>query len=329
MWGKRSRRAIVAVLIGSLLAVAGVVMTAHASTPVELPKQCEIFVDGEGIGLLSQTFVLGADAPAQANPGDTFTITIPAQTWTIQPNVAVSNYTVINVQYLLSSGTAVAGSAHVTAPGTINGFPLTSSADASNDMVGVEVSSSGFGPGTLVTPAVTFDVVAGTDDVQFGAYQAFLGFSVGGATNGGFASCDLLTLLSTTTISGSGGSSSTTTTTTVGGPTLPSLSVSDVSVTEPLRGSVRVRFTVTLSAPSSNRVSADFTTMDGTAIAPGDYRARHGRVRFGRGKVVKQVSVRVRSDLVSDPNEAFSLVLSNPVNATIADGTGIATVLDG
>ena len=44
---------------------------------------------------------------------------------------------------------------------------------------------------------------------------------------------------------------------------------------------------------------------------------------------MKQVSVRVRSDLVSDPNEAFSLVLSNPVNATIADGTGIATILGG
>jgi hypothetical protein len=39
--------------------------------------------------------------------------------------------------------------------------------------------------------------------------------------------------------------------------------------------------------------------------------------------------VKLRADPVSDPYETFALVLSNPVGATIADGTGIATIVGG
>jgi hypothetical protein len=52
-----------------------------------------------------------------------------------------------------------------------------------------------------------------------------------------------------------------------------SLTIDDVTVTEGNTGTVNAVFTVTLSPASSQAVSVDYMTADGTATAPGDYTA--------------------------------------------------------
>jgi hypothetical protein len=75
-------------------------------------------------------------------------------------------------------------------------------------------------------------------------------------------------------------------------------------------------------------VLVDYTTQNGTAVAPGDYTAKTGTLTFASGETSKSVAVTVVNDTVQEDAEAFNLVLSNPSNATISDTTGVATITD-
>ena len=86
-------------------------------------------------------------------------------------------------------------------------------------------------------------------------------------------------------------------------------------------------FTVTLSKPSAFPVSVDYTTRDQTAkVADGDYDAQSGTLTFPPGVTSRTISIQTNDDGSYDPNETFELVLSSPVSATIADGTGVGSI---
>ena len=108
----------------------------------------------------------------------------------------------------------------------------------------------------------------------------------------------------------------------------PTLTAEDVTVTEGNSGTVNATFAVDLSAPSGRAVSVDFATANGSAIAPADYVATSGTLDFAAGQTAKTVTVVVNGDVLDEINETFTTVLSNPTNATIADGTGVGTITD-
>jgi hypothetical protein len=66
---------------------------------------------------------------------------------------------------------------------------------------------------------------------------------------------------------------------------------------------------VTLSAPSAVPVTVDLATVAGTAVEGNDYNAQSGT-------------------LTCEGTLSFVVNLSNPTNATIADGQGQGTILD-
>jgi hypothetical protein len=107
-----------------------------------------------------------------------------------------------------------------------------------------------------------------------------------------------------------------------------SLAINDVTVVEGNAGSVNAVFTVTLSSPSGQAVAVDFATQDGTATAGADYVAQAGTLTFPPGTTTRQVAVAVLGDLLAEPDETFFVNLSAPVNATIADGQGLGTILN-
>jgi hypothetical protein len=107
-----------------------------------------------------------------------------------------------------------------------------------------------------------------------------------------------------------------------------SIASSDCSVSEGDAGQAACAFTVTLSAATGQTVSVDYATADGTAVGGQDYLGASGTVTFPAGVTTRTVSVPVIGDLTDEPDETFSLNLSSPVNATIADGVGIGTILD-
>ena len=110
---------------------------------------------------------------------------------------------------------------------------------------------------------------------------------------------------------------------------LPTLSVSDVIVTEGDSGTASANFTVTLSPASSQTVTVDYATADVTATAPGDYTGiSTTTLTFTPGQTSKTISVDVIGDTLDENSETFTVNLSNPANATISDASGIGTIID-
>jgi Calx-beta domain/CARDB len=106
-------------------------------------------------------------------------------------------------------------------------------------------------------------------------------------------------------------------------PTPPSLSIAGATVSE-TAGSVTL--TVTLAGETELPASVDWATHDGTATAPADYAASGGRLTFAPGETEQTVTVPLVDDAVIEDDETFTVVLSDPVDATIAAGSATVTV---
>jgi hypothetical protein len=73
---------------------------------------------------------------------------------------------------------------------------------------------------------------------------------------------------------------------------------------------------------SNSTVTVDYTTADGTATAGSDYTAGSGTLSFAPGETAKTVPLAITDDATNESRESFTLTLSNPTLATIADGSG-------
>src|SRR5207244_11649334 len=104
----------------------------------------------------------------------------------------------------------------------------------------------------------------------------------------------------------------------------PEISVDDVRVAEPLSGTAPAVFSVSLSSEEEVPVTVAFATADGTAHAGEDYVPTSGTLTFAPHQRAQTVSVDVKADSVVEPDETFSLRLSNESSGTMIDGEGVA-----
>lgn len=116
-------------------------------------------------------------------------------------------------------------------------------------------------------------------------------------------------------------------------PTMPSIRIADLSVAEgssSILGSTKVvQFKVTLSAATTKPVTVYYVTGNGTATAPSDLKAVAGAaVVIPAGSTSGWANVSVVKDRIREANETFAVSLSAPVNATIADGMAIGTIVN-
>ena len=105
----------------------------------------------------------------------------------------------------------------------------------------------------------------------------------------------------------------------------PGLSIDDA---QPVREGETAEFTVRLSAASDRLVTVGYETMDGTAVAGSDYTATSGMLRFEPGDTSKTIGVPTIDDATTEETERFTVQLSDPSGATIADGTAAGTITD-
>jgi hypothetical protein len=108
----------------------------------------------------------------------------------------------------------------------------------------------------------------------------------------------------------------------------PAVSVSDAAGADLACGATAATFTATLSPVSGATAVVSFATEPGTATSPADYAATAGVVTFPPGTTTAQVVVPIVDDLLPEPTETFTLRLSSPVNATLADASGLGTITD-
>jgi uncharacterized repeat protein (TIGR01451 family) len=110
---------------------------------------------------------------------------------------------------------------------------------------------------------------------------------------------------------------------------LPRLNISDApALNEGNDGTLDATFTVTLSEVSSQTVTVNAITYNGTAKAPGDYTSSGTTITFAPGETVKSLTVPVKGDTLDEPDEVFYVILSGAANAAIRNGRGVATIQD-
>ena len=105
----------------------------------------------------------------------------------------------------------------------------------------------------------------------------------------------------------------------------PTLSIDDAAV---VSEGEAAEFTVRLSAPSGTAVAVSYATVDGTALAGADYTPTSGVLRFEPGETEQAIVVPTIDDGAPESEETFTVELSAPSGATVADGTATATITD-
>jgi hypothetical protein len=111
--------------------------------------------------------------------------------------------------------------------------------------------------------------------------------------------------------------------------TIPSITINDVSLAEGDSGAKNFVFTVARST-NTGAISVNYSTADNTAVIPIDYTAKPTTpLTFAAGGPLTQtVTVPVMGDIAVEPNETFSVNLSNCVGCAISDNQGVGTIIN-
>ena len=105
----------------------------------------------------------------------------------------------------------------------------------------------------------------------------------------------------------------------------PAIRVSDARGIESA-GSLSFRLDLNKSPRSA--ASVKFSTRDGTAKSGEDYTATSKTVEFGAGDTRKTVAVPMTSDDSAEPDERFTVHLSEAAGLAVLDGEGTGTIVD-
>jgi hypothetical protein len=108
-------------------------------------------------------------------------------------------------------------------------------------------------------------------------------------------------------------------------PTVYNLSVNDASINE---NAGTGSFQICIDKPSTQPVTVQYNTSNGTALSGSDYTGVNGTATIPAGQTCTSVNVPIIDDQIDEPNETFTVTLSNPQNATIVDGQGTVTIVD-
>jgi chitinase len=98
-----------------------------------------------------------------------------------------------------------------------------------------------------------------------------------------------------------------------------------MTVNEGNSGTTSQNFTVRLSSASTDTITVDWSTGNGTA-GPADYTVANGRLTFAPGETQKTITVLVKGDTLVEPNETYRVNLTRPIYATIGDSQGVAYI---
>jgi sugar lactone lactonase YvrE len=87
-------------------------------------------------------------------------------------------------------------------------------------------------------------------------------------------------------------------------------------------------FTVTNTTVSTLPLTVNYATSDGSALAGSDYAATNGTLTFAPGVTSEIIRIPILDDSLAESTETFTVSLSSPSGATIADGQAVGTIED-
>ncbi|MCZ8162354.1 MAG: hemolysin, partial [Microcystis sp. LE19-196.1B] len=103
------------------------------------------------------------------------------------------------------------------------------------------------------------------------------------------------------------------------------LSINDITVVEGQNSNAIL--TVTVNNPNPQQITVNYTTTPINAIANVDYTSQTGTLTIAPNASTATISIPILNDNLNEPDEAFTVTLSNPVNATINPDEAIGQVI--
>ncbi|HSS19128.1 MAG TPA: Calx-beta domain-containing protein [Pyrinomonadaceae bacterium] len=282
----------------------GVASTPVTFSPTTTTQHFHVLVNGDARFETSETFFVNLTTPANATISDNQGIGTITNDDT-QPTISINDVTV-------TEGNA----------GTIVASFTVSLSDASSQDITVTYTTAD-NTGTAVS-----DYVAASGTVTFNPGQTSkpVSITVNGDTTFETDESFFVNLTSPTNATISDGQGSGTIT---NDDTQPTISINDITVSEGNAGATSAGFTVSLSNASSQMITVNYATANGTAIAGSDYVSSSGTVTFTPDQTSQPVSITVNGDQLNEAASlTFNVNLSAPTNATIADNQGVGTITD-
>ncbi|XHR85236.1 MAG: beta strand repeat-containing protein [Gloeotrichia echinulata GP01] len=86
-------------------------------------------------------------------------------------------------------------------------------------------------------------------------------------------------------------------------------------------------YTVTLSNASSQTITVNYATANGSATAGLDYTSTTGTLTFNPGVTSQVINIPILNDSINEANETFTLTLTSPTNASLGTTTSVTTTL--
>lgn len=108
------------------------------------------------------------------------------------------------------------------------------------------------------------------------------------------------------------------------GPSGPTLSIADATAEE----GNNVSLVVTLSQTLTDDVRFSYATTNGSAVAGSDYTSVSGMDTISAGMTRVTITVSTTDDGLVEATEMFTMIISAPINATIADGSATGSITD-
>ena len=110
---------------------------------------------------------------------------------------------------------------------------------------------------------------------------------------------------------------------------LPSINLSPngQTVVEGLTSPQNLSYTVSLSGSSTQTITVQYSTANGTALAGSDYTATTGTLTFNPGVTSQTISIPILNDAINEANETFTLKLTSPTNAILGGTATVTTTI--
>jgi uncharacterized repeat protein (TIGR01451 family) len=109
---------------------------------------------------------------------------------------------------------------------------------------------------------------------------------------------------------------------------VPLVHADNISINELDTGTNFASVPIWLEGPVGQALSLDYATANGSATAGSDFVPVSGTLVFAPDVVTQFLTIPIRGDLIDEPNETLSLLLSNPANAALAQTQATVTIID-
>jgi Ca2+-binding RTX toxin-like protein len=86
-------------------------------------------------------------------------------------------------------------------------------------------------------------------------------------------------------------------------------------------------YTVSLSNASTQTITVQYATANGTATAGVDYASTTGTLTFNPGDTSKVINIAILNDSINEADKTFSLILTSPSNANLGTTANVTTTI--